>query len=77
MADNEKDKSRYPQRLALRDTKAVRGTLCRLIRLRFTDKINATTYRDLLYGINILLSYDKTLTENEIITRLEVLEARQ
>jgi len=75
MADKEKDTSLYPQRLALKDAKAARGTLCRLIRLRFTDKINATVYRDLLYGLNILLSFDKTLTENEIINRIEALEA--
>lgn len=74
MADSEKNKSLYPQRLALKDTKSARKTLCRLIRLRFTDKISATLFRDIIYGLNVLLSFDKTLTENEIIKRIESLE---
>ena len=75
MTDTTKKSELYPQRLALKTTKSVRQTLCRLIRLRFTDAINAAVYRDLLYGLNILLALDKHLTECELIKRIEALEA--
>ena len=75
MTNNEKKKGKYPERLALKNTKAARSTLCRLIRLRFQDAINKETYRDLIYGLNSLLTYDKQITECEIETRLERLEA--
>ena len=74
MTDTTKKEFAYPQRLALKTTKSVRQTLCRLIRLRFTDTINATIYRDLLYGINILLSLDKHLHETDLDKRIEQLE---
>jgi hypothetical protein len=62
MANNDKEKKGAP-RISLDSSKAARRSLARIIRMRFRNEIERETYRDLVYGLNILLSFDKQIPE--------------
>jgi hypothetical protein len=76
MADNEKKKS-GPPRIALGDYKAARHSLARIIRLRFRKEIDSDLFRDLVYGLNALLGFDKFEKESALEKRLSDLENRR
>jgi hypothetical protein len=76
MADNEKKKS-GPPRIALGDYKAARHSLARIIRLRFRKEIDSDLFRDLVYGLNALLGFDKFEKESALEKRLSDLENKR
>jgi hypothetical protein len=69
MTDNVKER-----RLALNDAKAARHTLARVIRMRFRGELDSEVYRDLVYGLNALLGFEKLQKETELERRLAGLE---
>lgn len=69
------DGKKGPPRLALDSAASTRKTLARLIRLRFRGELDSATFRDLFYGANTLLGYDKLLADLRIEERLDALEA--
>lgn len=73
MALGESEK-KGPPRLALDSAASTRKTLARLVRLRFRGEIDSATFRDLFYGANTLLGYDKLLADLRIEERLDALE---
>jgi len=74
MTDSETRKP-GPPRLALGDASAVRRSLARIIRERFRGSIDSERFRDLVYGLNTLLGYDRHLADLRIEDRLNTLEA--
>ena len=62
------------QRFGLETNKAARSSLCRIMRERRNKEIDSATFRDLVYGFNVLLSHDKHLHEKELSNRIEALE---
>jgi hypothetical protein len=66
MADNEDKREKGPLRLSLKDKKAVRHTLARLVRMRFNQQIDSQTFRDMIYAVNTLAAYDKMETPTDI-----------
>jgi hypothetical protein len=76
MTDNEKKKS-GPPRIALGDYRAARHSLARIIRLRFRKEIDSDLFRDLVYGLNALLGFDKFEKESALEKRLSDLENKR
>jgi hypothetical protein len=68
MADNG-HKKMGPPRISLGDSAAARRSLARIIRLRFRKEIDNELFRDLCYGLNILLAYDKFEKESQLETK--------
>jgi hypothetical protein len=64
-----------PPRLALDGAAATRKTLARLLRLRFRGEIDTVLFRDMFYGLNVALGYDKLLADLRIEDRLTAIEA--
>jgi hypothetical protein len=73
MADNENKKA-GPPRIALNDYKSARHSLARILRMYFRKEIDTEHFRNLCYGLNILLSFDKFEKETELERRLGELE---
>jgi hypothetical protein len=65
MADSEKKKA-GPPRIALGDYKSARHSLARILRMYFRKELDTEHFRNLCYGLNILLSYDKFEKESEL-----------
>jgi hypothetical protein len=72
MADSAKEK-----RLALNDAKAARHSLSRIIRMRLRGELESDVYRDLVYGLNALLGFEKLQKETELERRLAGLESKK
>jgi len=71
---NEEKKAPLP-RLSLDNPKAARKTLARLARMRFRHEIDSETFRDLIYCLSTLRSYDALLADLRIEDRLTEIEA--
>jgi type IV secretory pathway VirB10-like protein len=65
------------KRLALNDAKAARHSLARIIRMRLRGELESDVYRDLVYGLNALLGFEKLQKETELEKRLTELEGRR
>jgi ethanolamine utilization cobalamin adenosyltransferase len=63
-------------RLGLEGAAATRKTLARLLRLRFRGEIDTVLFRDMFYGLNVALGYDKLLADLRIEERLDLIEAQ-
>jgi hypothetical protein len=64
-----------PPRLSLDGAKQTRGTLARLLRMRFRGEIDSILFRDMVYGLGCALGYDKLLADLRIEDRLSAIEA--
>jgi hypothetical protein len=76
MADNE-NKKMGPPRIALNDAAAARRSLSRVLRMRFRGELDSATFRDMVYGLNCLLGFDKLQKETEMERRLAGLENKR
>ena len=61
-------------RLGMKNHNAARLTLGRLIRMRYAGEISTEVYRDLVYGMNLLLSFFRHSSDLEIAARLDEIE---
>jgi hypothetical protein len=67
-------KAKGPPRLGLDGAQATRKTLARLLRMRFRGELGSELFRDLIYGANTILGYDRLLADLRIEERLDALE---
>lgn len=74
MAVEESKKAAPLPRLALGGAKEARGTLARLARMRFRHEIDSETFRDLVYCLSMLRSYNALLADIRIEERLGEIE---
>jgi hypothetical protein len=65
MADSENKKA-GPPRIALGDYKAARNSLARILRMYFRKELDTEHFRNLCYGLNVLLSFDKFEKESQL-----------
>ena len=61
-------------RLALKTPESAAHTLSRLLRMRINKEIDGTMFRDMTYGMNVLLSYFKHMADMRIEERIEAIE---
>ncbi len=62
------------KRLGMRDHNAARLTLGRLIRMRLAGEISTELFRDLVYGLNLMLGFFKHGADLRIEDRLDQIE---
>jgi hypothetical protein len=67
-------KPRGTPRLMLDSPASARKTLARLSRMRFRGEIASDVYRDLVYGLSTIRSFDSLLADLRIEARIEELE---
>lgn len=63
-------------RLALDSPKSARKTIARLCRMRFRGEVASDVFRDLVYALSTLRSYDQLIADLRIEERLDSLESR-
>ena len=73
--ETDTEKKPGPPRLSLDGAKQTRATLARLLRLRFRGEIDSVLFRDMFYGLNVALGYDRLLADLRIEERMDALEA--
>lgn len=73
MAESARNQHGTP-RLVLDSPASARKTLARLSRMRFRGEIASDTYRDLVYGLSTMRSFDSLLADLRIEARIEELE---
>ena len=61
-------------RLELDTPASARKTLARLSRMRFRGELASDVYRDLVYGLSTMRSFDSLLADLRIEARIEELE---
>ena len=62
------------RRLGMKDHRAARLSLARLIRLRYSGVLSTELFRDLVYGMSLLLQFFKHASDLEIERRLDEIE---
>lgn len=73
MAENVMNQRGAP-RLVMDSPASARKTLARLSRMRFRGEIASDVYRDLVYGLSTIRSFDSLLADLRIEARIEELE---
>ena len=64
------------KRLGMKNHNSARLTLARLIRAYHAGEMDSQTFRDLIYGFNVMLSYFRHAADLRIEDRLDEIENR-